>query len=786
MTAPDRAAVWSAIAVTGAVWAAASLAIHVEDAGAVLAAACLPGAVLALAGAWWSSSRSRAPAGVVLLVAALALAPAGAAGASVAIGKGVRGAAQELVNGSGRAVELRATVTTKVEPTEHGGTRFDARVSRLRVGDRAISAPLAVRVIAGADSGEHSDAVAGWGAVVDVRGRAIPAGPGERAVVIVFADEVELRETPGGLLGTTADLRAGLREVATALPGPGGGLLPGLAIGDTAGVDPSLRDQMQGASLTHLTAVSGANCAIVVALVYGAARALRAPRALRLSAAGFALAGFVALVTPEPSVVRAATMAAIALIALAWGRPAAGLRALVLAVVVILVLDPWLAASLGFALSAAATASLLLLAAPLTRGLARWMPRPLAAALAIPLSAQLVCGPLVLLVDPVVPIYGVPANLLAGPAAPLATIVGLLACLAQPVPPLAVALAWVAWVPSAWIAAAAEVFSTLPGARAPWPLGAAGMILLAAIGVTIVVAIGPTPRRAPRMRALAGIATAILVGTTAGWVLLARPLAPLTVPEDWSVAQCDVGQGDAVLLRSSDRIALIDTGPDPSALRGCLDRLGVGRIDLLVLTHFDLDHVGAVDAVEVGAATHVLHAPASEDDERRLLARLAARGATLQEGRKGARGALGAASWHVLWPEAGRTRFDPGNDTSVVIEVERDGEGMPRGLYLGDLSAEPQRALEPSLRGAYDIVKVAHHGSADQQPSLYERAGATLGLVGVGADNDYGHPRQEILDILAATGTTVARSDADGLVLVDVEADGVRVWREHVGVGGDE
>src|SRR5690606_25237668 len=120
-------------------------------------------------------------------------------------------------------------------------------------------------------------------------------------------------------------------------------------------------------------------------------------------------------VSPEPSVVRAATMAAIAMLGVLLGRPGAGVSVLALAVVVLLVLDPWLAASLGFALSTAATGALLLAAAPLTDGLARWMPRPVALAVAVPLAAQLACGPLLVLIDPRVPLYGVVANMLAAP-----------------------------------------------------------------------------------------------------------------------------------------------------------------------------------------------------------------------------------------------------------------------------------------------------------------------------------------------------------------------------------
>jgi competence protein ComEC len=111
---------------------------------------------------------------------------------------------------------------------------------------------------------------------------------------------------------------------------------------------------------------------------------------------------------------------------------------------------------------------------------------------------------------------------------------------------------------------------------------------------------------------------------------------------------------------------------------------------------------------------------------------------------------------------------------------------MPRGLYLGDLGASAQRALAASGRLAppYDLVKVAHHGSADQDPALYEGLGASLALIGVGAGNDYGHPRHEILAVLTGEATRILRTDVDGLTVVRCTGSGFEIWRERSGAVG--
>ena len=723
---------------------------------------------------------------LALVILAMSVVFSGCIAAQVAIVAGERTDTVAFVGEGGRAVEIEAAVSTKVEPAMAGSVRFEVDADSVRVGGRVLEAtvPLAIwvdaRVLAGLGDRDDLD----LGSRVTVRGSARETDAGDRAVLIVFAAAVKVDAPPPGALGVTADLRQSFVERASTLPGVGAGLVPGLAVGDTSGVSDELNEQMRTSSLSHLTAVSGANCAVVVALVFALAGLVRLPRIVRIVLSLAALGCFVLLVTPEPSVLRAAAMTTIALLALASDRAGSGLAVLALAIGVLLISDPWLSHSLGFALSAAATAGLLVLSRPLAAAFARVLPAPIAVALSVPVAAQLACGPLLVLIDPRIPAYGVVANLLAGPAAPVATLVGLAACLLGFVPPLASALTWIAWVPASWIAGVASALAGLPGADLPWPGGVVGAVALAVASAALVFVLVVRPRRAAVRRVRAGIALVVVAasGIAVGGVLLDRPLAPLTVPGEWSIAQCDIGQGDAVLLRSGGAVALIDTGPDVGLLEDCLARVGVDRVDLLVLTHFDLDHVGAVEGVR-GRVGTVIHGPPGEAADERMIRDLVRAGARAVQASAGMTGALGPARWKILWPNGGRSPFEPGNDLSIVLDVARDGDGMPRGLYLGDLSAAAQRALRATGRvhGTFDVVKVAHHGSADQDPEFYRTVDASLALIGVGADNDYGHPRAEILDQLTGAGTTIVRSDVDGLGLVRLVDDGLEVWREEGG-----
>jgi competence protein ComEC len=669
------------------------------------------------------------------------------------------------------AAQKSRSVTLTIDVT---GRAVDGRVA----GATRSGVPILV-------FGEAADPVVAQsrvGDVLRVSGALERAEAGEDVAFLMFArDEVQLVARSAGLLGGAADLRERFRALAERLPGRGGGLLPGLAIGDTSAVEPGLDADMKTSSLSHLTAVSGSNCAVVVGLLFVLAAAFGMPRWGRIALAGAGLAGFVVLVTPEPSVVRAAAMAAIALGGLAVSRPGRGIPLLCVAVLVLLTLDPWLARSYGFALSVLATAGLLVLAGPIAAVFGQFLPRSLSLILAVPLAAQLACQPVLLLLTPALPVYGVVANVLAEPAAPIATVIGLVACLlATLAPPLALPVAWLAWMPSSWIAAVATFSAGLPGARSPWPTGALGVVLLIALSlaaIVLILGIG-----APSFRRATGFVLAIAVVGYAGAVAGGRLMVEVGKPADWEFALCDVGQGDAAVIRSGGVIALIDTGPQAEPLARCLDQLGVDRIQLLVLTHYDLDHVGGVAAV-VGRVDRVLVGPPSDAGDAAIAAALAGGGADVDRVSRGEHGTLGAVGWRVLWPPP--RGVEPGNPASVTIEViPGAGCGCLSGLFLGDLGEESQRRLlgtEPLTQ--IDVVKVAHHGSADQSAALYEAIRATVGLIGVGADNDYGHPTESLLGVLAAVGTAPRRSDLDGLILV---APGdrlgeVRVWTERGG-----
>lgn len=670
------------------------------------------------------------------------------------------------------------SVTAKLRETYTPGAR-SLSVTILSVNGEYLKGGGVPGVLVGADPGERTPC----GATLSVRGflRAAPQHESERWSVIVRGPPHGVR-SPGWFLSGADALRQGLIERSAGLSGDGGRLLPGLAIGDTSAVDRGLVQAMRDTSLSHLVAVSGANCAIVVGIVVAVIALCGGGAWSRLVGGAIALAGFVVLVTPEPSIVRASLMAVVVLIFVALGRPLKGIPVLGITVLVILSVNPWMALDFAFALSVLASGGILLLVGPLTDFLSPVMPSWLSVILAVPIAAQIACQPLLIILNPVIPLWAVVANALAAPAAPVATILGMLVCLLGPLlPSLADFLAALAWWPAAFVAFLGRFFSALPLVTLPWTPGIVGAMLMAGVAYGgVLFALWRAPRW-PLMRTLSGAVAslsllAVLVGHTAP-----RAFASLSIPRDWVVAQCDVGQGDATVVRTGSAVILIDTGKYPEKLATCLALLGISELDLAIISHFDSDHVGAWPEI-VNRVDQVWLGPTLEPGHQEIALAFARAGADVVEVRQGNQLAVDDYHLRVVWPSP-EGFSDPGNDSSVVVVLEGNPScsACLSGLFLGDLGEEPQRILmgRESL-GQRDFVKVSHHGSADQYEGLYTSLRAQVGLIGVGSDNRYGHPTESALGILRRAGTTAMRSDERGLVTLSVaENGGVSVWSQR-------
>lgn len=648
------------------------------------------------------------------------------------------------------------------------------------------------------------------GLLLEVTGRLTandPQDPQAYGVRVTTATPLPRGSPFESVAGVAASLRISL--VAASAIVPGAELVPGFAVGDTSLVSDELEEAMLESSLTHLVAVSGSNTGLVVAAVAWLASQLGAGLRLRACVAALGLAAFVLVVGPDASVQRATVMAAVMLVSGFGGKRGMALPALGLAVVVLLALNPWQALQPGFALSVAATGGILVMATPVTDWLCQRarLPRSLSLALAVAISAQFACGPLLLLMQPGVSVGGVIANVLAAPAAPLGTGLGLLAAISVPFSPyLAHLLLIVASVPAQWIMFLANSIAAVPFSRWNWPDGWGGALLLAACQFAFVLAwaihrgklglwgVGNMPVRMPWGRkptapfALRSFVSMLIGASTATFIaiVLINPLLNrLAIPTDWVIVACDVGQGDALLVRDPrvpNEVMLVDTGDNPDALDECLSMFGVQEISVLVLSHDDRDHIGALSSViqRVRSAVIAPQPRASSEGTREVVAQLEAAGVEYLIAAAGddesSVSNTNTLAWRVVAPAA-HVVPESRNASSLIMIVEVHETSI---LLLGD-TGEPEQAalLRSGVNLQADVMKVAHHGSNDQSSELPTKVGAEWALISVGEGNGYGHPSTDTIAELVNAGTRILRTDLHGSVaLVSDGKGGHRAWVE--------
>lgn len=638
-----------------------------------------------------------------------------------------------------------------------------AHVASMVVRGRSLTSSVPVVVV-----GRPAWADVRLGSLVRCTARLTPSPDrGDQAGLLYAVSSPTNVRAPPRMFELADGLRASVRRASAGGPDQASALVPALVTGEDQGMSESLVADFRTAGLTHLTAVSGTNLTLVLAAVMLTAGWCGVRGRGRVLVGLLAILGFVLLARPEPSVLRAAVMGTVAVLALgSGGAPGRGARALGVAVVTLLLLDPWLAVSPGFALSTLATAGILFAAPPMVRALSGWLPRPLAEAVAVPLAAQLCCTPVVAGLSGQVSLVAVLANLVAAPFIGPATVLGLAGGLVGVVLPVA---GWLVSRPAVWcaqlIVTDAERAAGLPGAAIDWPATLPWLAALTALSVLAAVV-------APRMLRTRAWSGALMAGLIV--VLLVRMPAPGWPPAGWVLVMCDVGQGDALVLNAgSSGAVVVDAGPDPSLVDRCLDRLGVQTVAAVVLTHFHADHVDGLPGVLASRRVGEVEVTALREPEYgadQVTREAGADGLPVRVPAFGEVDRVGSVTWRVVGPR--RIVSDSPNDASVVLLVHSRGITL---LLSGDAEPPSQALMAQEHIGRVDVLKVPHHGSAHQDFGFLAGLHPRVALVSVGADNDYGHPAPITMSMLEKTGAVVRRTDQDGDVAVVVQDGRLRV-----------
>jgi competence protein ComEC len=563
-------------------------------------------------------------------------------------------------------------------------------------------------------------------------------------------------------------------------------LARGFVLGEDDRIDHATREDFQRSNLTHLLAVSGENVILLCVLAWPLLVLLGLPLRARLIGALCLIAIYVPVTGAGPSIQRAGVMGVAGLIAALADRPRSRWYAVLLAASITLAINPRADGDVGWQLSFAAVIGIMLWARRLAsllggsceRGSAR---AAIAEAIAVTISATVATAPLMAEAFDQLSPAALPANVLAAPAVAPAMWLGMLAGIAGQLPGLPVEP--INWLESLCLAYIAQVAHWLAAPRwalltvhlgSVWSVAASYAVLLAAMEILLRWLRGRrTLVRLPRP-ALAIPIVVLLVAVG----LLSRPpgsASPAsTPPGDLAVRVLDVGQGDSILLDPPDGDpVLVDTGPPEDGVEDRLRKLGIRSLAAIVISHDQSDHAGDLGALL--SAVDVERVVYGRADPRLRTAVLA--GGSVPY-RLAAGGEIDSGSLHLsaIWPPRellGETDEDP-NLLCLVLVVQWRHFSM---LLTGDAEAESV----PMDPGPIDVLKVAHHGSADAGlGELLERSVPKLAVISVGEDNTYGHPTDATLAELRGHGVPAMRTDQQGEIDIDANGSG---WTVHP-VGG--
>jgi competence protein ComEC len=592
------------------------------------------------------------------------------------------------------------------------------------------------------------------------------------AVALARSDEIRARADAG---------------LGRGMPAREAELARGFVLGEDEGIDARTKEDFRRAGLSHLLAVSGQNVMLLALLAMPVLAAFGIPLRERLLWVLGLIAVYVPLAGAGPSIQRAGVMGAAGVLATLAGRRASRLYALVLALGVTLAVDPGVATDIGWQLSFAAVAGILLLAAPLRGAFAArlgpgaWR-RALAEGAAVTIAATLATAPLVAFHFETLSTTTLAANLLAMPAVAPAMWLGMASAAASQIPGLPVeALNWPAALLLGYIAQVAAWCAAPDWVELHVRLGVGGLAatyLALGAAALLCLRLARDRRRAlargsgaPQRTNAAFTAAIALATATTVVVALVGGGSPSSDGSGGEpvrglrIEVLDVGQGDAILLQPAGGPALlVDGGPPGDDLAVKLAAAGVDRLGAAVITHDQSDHAAGIEELlgRFPVARLVYGRLRRGSIEMARAAGVApvrvAAGTELRSG---------ALRLRVLWPPPELLAeplpaADPNQLALVLLARWRD--------FTMLLSADAEAEAVPLDPGQLDVLKVAHHGSEDAGlGALLDRSRPALAVISVGADNPYGHPTAATLATLAAHGVRTLRTDLDGDVVIDVD-----------------
>lgn len=583
-----------------------------------------------------------------------------------------------------------------------------------------------------------------------------------------------------GIQGYLSNLRNNSIEHFEELPKEASSLLQALVCGYTANLETSgLYSDYQSTGLAHLVAVSGSHLALINALIASVLQRFNTPKKLLITIQLLFINLYLIFTALPVSGIRSGIMASLGLLSFVSKRRSSSLNVLSVCIIVMVAQNPRCASDVSFILSAGSTLGIILLTSFFSFHFGRRLPRSVTESLSLTCAASVTTLPYSAALFAQLPLISPIANVVAAPFFAVICTTGIICVsLNQVMPTLTLPLLVVSGVEANILNEIVKLLASIPYACIPVSLDPTLMIVTSVLFVVVILRWG---------RGIVKFLKPLFALVISSIVLI---FFVVSLQPAHEMVMLDVGQGDAFLFRSNGETVLIDTGKDDIKLLKGLARHNIQRLDAVCITHGDSDHCGALLAlrgkVQVGsvllaADTFTCGCDSCSnllEDAQKIVSAENIKG--LQVGSKIS---FGVFSFTLLSPQ---TFVEEGGNADslcfgVLIDGNRDGESDWNALFCGDAEAEQLEELsDQNLLTQVTIYKVGHHGSkAALNEKIAEVLAPDISLVSVGADNRYGHPAEETLNLLENVGSEVLRTDHQGDVSCIIEPDKIIIKTQH-------
>lgn len=558
-----------------------------------------------------------------------------------------------------------------------------------------------------------------------------------------------------------------------------------LGVGDE--VDLETANMYADLGLSHVLAISGLHVTLVSSMFMWCLERVGMRRRSALVTTACLLVGYVLLVGASASAVRSGMMGGVGLASQVAGKKVDGKDVWAGVLIVMLLTDPYQLWHIGFQLSFAVTLGLIILV-PFSQDVLVRIPLWIRTLLAVTLAAQVVSFPFLIYHFHQFSMASWLVNLVVTPILSLVVLpLGYIALVAGMIHPFLAS--WPVLLSTELLHWLHEPLFVMQKWRIPfshWPHPSWWWLVLYTgflIVLPILWKLGYHRQRD----------VIVCITLFIGLFVLARQ--PFSAGDEVRITFLDVGQGDSIVVEISDqKVYLIDAGGtlglpvreswrekrDPyevgkDVLLPFLRARGIEKIDRVVMTHGDMDHIGGMAAIvpRFSIGSVLVNGITPEGKQREILHQLQREGVPILTGSPGQTWSdLPGVEWTWLWP--GQTSEASGNDASVVLRLTAYGKSV---LFTGDIEHEGERAVVQLGMSEVDVLKVAHHGSSSSSTEeLLASLGPKAVVISVGANNRYGHPSREVLQRFKKMGSQVFRTDMNGAVTLILTPDGMS-WK---------